>query len=439
MTNCAGCGIEATTKRDSYDLCETCAQRLDAYQGKRQHRTARLYGAAAKAQRRGQAKWDESNRMASIIPMGQPIQIGHYSEGRDRRYRARIHNKTRQALSEWKKQEYYEQRAQASEKNRAISSDNPLVLVELRKKLASKERYQKYMVAFNKLMRSLKKKGLTDAEMIPHLVALDVDGLKCSEGRAAQLLEPDFLRRVGFADYETKNNGAEIRRIKQRIEQEEKKLKKQAAPSFVTEEQHGDVRLVRNTETNRLQLFFPGKPSAEIIKALKSRGFHWSRGEGAWQRMMSNQAEWQAESIIDLYHPELAKPKYECAVCFRTAEQEEGKPLYTVAELDAEYLAQDHLYWLKRKSDGALCEKCFYAHGDAMALRKEFKAAAVKAIEEHTAAESMTPAEMGETKFMAGTDSMAALILGPSMAFSDVIPFPIGMSMSQRDRRMLRP
>lgn len=35
---------------------------------------------------------NKSNEMASVIPMGQPILVGHHSEKRDRNYRNKIHN-----------------------------------------------------------------------------------------------------------------------------------------------------------------------------------------------------------------------------------------------------------------------------------------------------------------------------------------------------------
>jgi len=39
-----------------------------------------------------------------------------------------------------------------------------------------------------------------------------------------------------------------------------------------------------NKEINRIQLIFDGIPDENIRTALKSKGFHWSRREGAWQR-----------------------------------------------------------------------------------------------------------------------------------------------------------
>ena len=43
-------------------------------------------------------------------------------------------------------------------------------------------------------------------------------------------------------------------------------------------------KAIHNKDINRIQLIFDGKPDENIRTALKSKGFHWSRREGAWQR-----------------------------------------------------------------------------------------------------------------------------------------------------------
>ena len=54
---------------------------------------------------------DQAHDMASVIPFGQPILVGHYSEGRDRRYRERIHNTFGKAFATMDKADYYAQKA----------------------------------------------------------------------------------------------------------------------------------------------------------------------------------------------------------------------------------------------------------------------------------------------------------------------------------------
>lgn len=68
------------------------------------------------------------------------------------------------------------------------------------------------MKAGNKIVKS---KKLTIEQKIEQLKAA---------GHSALILQPDFCGRVGYADYELTNNNANIRRMKQRLEQLEKAL-----------------------------------------------------------------------------------------------------------------------------------------------------------------------------------------------------------------------
>lgn len=56
-----------------------------------------------------------------------------------------------------------------------------------------------------------------------------------------------------------------------------------AAADETAEQQVGEVRVVDSVEDNRLQAFFPGKPSDEVRAALKRAGFRWSPSNGCWQ------------------------------------------------------------------------------------------------------------------------------------------------------------
>ena len=53
---------------------------------------------------------------------------------------------------------------------------------------------------------------------------------------------------------------------------------------------YGNTRVLHNTEDNRLQLFFNGKPEATMIERLKKRGFKWSPRNKAWQRQLTPNA-----------------------------------------------------------------------------------------------------------------------------------------------------
>ncbi len=59
------------------------------------------------------------------------------------------------------------------------------------------------------------------------------------------------------------------------------------------------VNLVQNVEANRVQLIFPGKPSADVRAELKARGFRWSPSEGAWQRHLNNAGIYQPATLME--------------------------------------------------------------------------------------------------------------------------------------------
>ena len=100
----------------------------------------------------------------------------------------------------------------------------------------------------------------------------------------------------GFQSWRLSNNNANIRRINERIAQLGK-----AETEETSEQVVGEVRLIDSVEHNRLPIFFPDKPSAEVRAWLKQQGFRWSRQRGCWQRHRSNTATYQAERIVREY------------------------------------------------------------------------------------------------------------------------------------------
>lgn len=60
----------------------------------------------------------------------------------------------------------------------------------------------------------------------------------------------------------------------------------------------GGVQVVRNHAADRVQIIFPGKPDASTRSRLKSSGWRWSPSESAWQRKLTNAAEYDARQIV---------------------------------------------------------------------------------------------------------------------------------------------
>jgi hypothetical protein len=157
-------------------------------------------------------------------------------------------------------------------------------LAEARQKLAEREKLQETMKAANAAIR----KGDDEA----------LRGLGFDDDRIAQLKKPDFSGRRGFADYHLANNNAEIKRIRQRVEDLQARAAEADAETESGRQVAPGVRMVKNTQDNRLQLFFDGKPADDVRADLRANGFKWAPSVSAWQRQLTANAISSAERIV---------------------------------------------------------------------------------------------------------------------------------------------
>jgi hypothetical protein len=245
--------------------------------------------------------------MASPIPFGQPILVGHHSEKRDRNHRAKIHSKFSKSVELQDKAKHYEGKAESAESNDAISSDDPEALAKLQRKIDDAQACQEMMKKVNAAWRKVKKPKPDDNEAwecIGQLVSdITVNQLLAIRKEMAQ---PWHHYDQPFPPYTLSNNNANIRRMKLRIEE----LKREGQQAESSEVDHGVCTVVENVEINRVQLVFDGKPEEEVRKLLKQHGFRWARSEGAWQRQLNNagrnNAEWVVKQIAELQQKETA-------------------------------------------------------------------------------------------------------------------------------------
>ena len=89
------------------------------------------------------------------------------------------------------------------------------------------------------------------------------------------------------------NSSAEIRRLKGRIAELEKKQNEPTPEGWQFE--GGSVSV--NRDINRLQIFFDEKPSESMRHELKSNGFRWAPSHGCWQRQWNLNAIYAARRI----------------------------------------------------------------------------------------------------------------------------------------------
>ena len=159
--------------------------------------------------------------------------------------------------------------------NAPISADNPNAITLLQVKIDKAVRFQDGMKQANRICKG---KKTTDTEKITTLMT----ALEISEATAKKILAPDFAGRIGFPSYALTNNNANIKRMRSRI-----KELQAAATQVSTETQIGDITYRENTEANRVQFLFPGKPNPRTRTLLKARGFRWAPSIKAWQRQLT--------------------------------------------------------------------------------------------------------------------------------------------------------
>ena len=246
------------------------------HDARREARVTRLRSRADKARAEADTRFKAAGQ--GLPPFGEPIKIGHHSETRHRRALERAQAHGFKGLEASRAAKRLDARADAAEDNTAISSDDPRALERLRAKLAQMETLREETKRKNRLARQ---GTLPDAE---------------NPMNPASVWEIAGKRKHPTPGYVLKNLGAEIRRVRERIETLSKR-EGRAARSLT----RGDVEVVENGDLNRVQVFTGTKPPTENRTWLKRRGFRWARSEGAWQRTLGDDAWNAAMEYLDAF------------------------------------------------------------------------------------------------------------------------------------------
>lgn len=265
---------------------------MNEYEKKQAARKDRLLERAEKADKRASAAEGAAAERADMIPMGQPILVGHHSERRHRRDLERIHRGLDKAHEERQKAEGLRRRA-AAVGSGGISSDDPDAIAKLERKLQALEERRERMKAVNAAWRKAGKPSPENAEAwapVGEVAGLDSDELQKLRLQVARF---GFGSDSPYPPYALKNLGAELRRLKTRIDE-----LRAADAAEQLDEDHGICRLVEAPDDNRVRLYFDGKPSDEVRALLKRSGFRWARSEGAWQRQLNNAGRHAARAVI---------------------------------------------------------------------------------------------------------------------------------------------
>ena len=167
--------------------------------------------------------------------------------------------------------------------------------------------FDKVLGASNLAMLRYYRKHKT-LEGCPELTAEQVEKVKAT-------MSQDWRKDpVPFPSYLLTNNNANIRRVRQRIEDLSHKAEF-VGWTFPS----GEAKV--NEAENRLQLIFEDKPDADTRQALKSEGFKWAPSQGAWQRQL-NQNAIRAAARLDFLRPEDGKSPYQLQPSAKRAEKD---------------------------------------------------------------------------------------------------------------------
>lgn len=173
------------------------------------------------------------------------------------RQREKMFASYEKGFEERAKAEYYDEKSEnLSKEPTAISSDDPEALRKLKDKLEKLTAEHKEHLAHNKALNKAIKDGTAETNKF------------------------GWATLNGKSYYFTTNEAAEIRRLKDRIEE----LENLEVPE---DYEFDGGTVVFNTAENRVQILFDEIPSSETRGNLKCNGFKWSPRQQAWQRMLN--------------------------------------------------------------------------------------------------------------------------------------------------------
>jgi len=171
----------------------------------------------------------------------------------------------------------------------AIRSNHPEAISLLKDKIAVLKDRQQRMKSTNADVR----KALRQDDPQAHMLKL---GYSDDEARA--YLKPSYSGRVKPYTFELSNNLQNIKRLESRLKSLELINDAPNRQDHFVLPSGDPLKIVRNTEIIRIQLFFKGKPDYDTRSLVKRYGFRWSPKAGAWQRHLNARGFDNTKSLL---------------------------------------------------------------------------------------------------------------------------------------------
>ena len=270
------------------------------FENRKEEKKERYTNLAEKNSKLSDSTFSHARKMASVIPFGQPILVGHHSEKADRNFRKRIDNNFRKSIEQQDKADYYTDKAK-NYGSGGIMSDDPEAIVKLKEKILelekSRNKYKEINKGLNKVIRKYKTIEKTSRfcskpwkEYDHEAIKKDFDILKIDLKKVLPELEdktvcnlltkPEYGNCYGIAGYQITSLTTRIREANKRIEYMK-----------IEEVRHGFNREFSNgvkikEEDGRINIYFGYKPEKEIRDIIKRSpfSFKYSPSREAWTR-----------------------------------------------------------------------------------------------------------------------------------------------------------
>lgn len=213
--------------------------------------------------RKADAAHGKFRQIADMIPMGQPILVGHHSEGRHRADIKRMDSAIRESVESSQMADLHRSKAAGLERQleSSIFSDDEDAPERIAARIAELEAEREQMKRSNAAFRKGDVAWCAVTGYTPEQAA---------EARAKIMAGYSWCRQP-YPAYSLQNLGGNITRLKKRLvdvqARRERSVKAEAAGVLI--EGNDYVRVT-----------FPEKPAREVLNALREAGFRW--GGGSW-------------------------------------------------------------------------------------------------------------------------------------------------------------
>lgn len=267
----------------------------NSFQAKKIQRAERFKALAQKNKDQADQRFSSFRKMQDMIPMGQPILIGHHSERGHRSHLKRIDGHLSKMSEHLEKSEYYERRAENALNNNNIYLDDPQAEEKIEQKLARLKALQTAYKNFNKTWKS---KGLETAlDQYPG----NKERLRSTLNCFCKDAQGEIIKNSTLPSYLLVNLNAQIKRY-------EAKFTTLIEVKAEAKETEGNVFFSNDNvtvkfEDMRVNVYFKTIPEKEVREKLKRSpvALKWSPSRDCWTRKVgpSTQTNLFKQSLIN--------------------------------------------------------------------------------------------------------------------------------------------